>query len=210
MSGNRPDRTLSLLAVCGIVGPILFTVVVIVLGLVRIGYSHVTQLMSELGEAGAPNAILFGAVGLVPFGVSIVAFAFGVHRGISGGKGSKIGPALIVVAGVCLVAGAIFPCDPGCVPVSFAGNMHRVVAVIGFSAMIFAPLAISQRMKDDELWHDYRSYSVATGILTAVFLILFLSGILEAWKGAIQRILLGTLLLWVEIMAIRLLRLSVR
>ena len=56
MSESERDGTLSLLAVCGITGPVIYAVVVIILGLLRLGYNHVTQIMSELGEVGAPNA----------------------------------------------------------------------------------------------------------------------------------------------------------
>lgn len=62
-SGTRPDSTQRLLAICGIIGPILYTIVVITLGLLRPSYNHVTQLISELGEAGSPNAIIMNTAG---------------------------------------------------------------------------------------------------------------------------------------------------
>jgi len=41
-----------LLALGGITGPVLFAVVVLVLGALRPGYSHLQHFISELGVAG--------------------------------------------------------------------------------------------------------------------------------------------------------------
>ena len=112
-SGTRPDSTQRLLAICGIIGPISYAIVVIILGFLQPGYSHVTQSMSELGEVGAPNAIIMNTAGFPLLGLLMIAFAFGLHRGISEGKGSKIGPALVALSGAALVITAIFTCDPG-------------------------------------------------------------------------------------------------
>lgn len=49
-----PDKTQRLLAICGIIGPVSYAIVLITLGSLELGYSHVTQTMSTLGAAGAP------------------------------------------------------------------------------------------------------------------------------------------------------------
>jgi len=131
MPRSQPDKATSLVATCGIIGPILFTVVLAILGLFRHGYSHVSQLMSELGEVGAPNALVMNTAGLTLLGLLMVAFAFGLHRGISEGKGSKVGPALIAASGTALAMTGIFPCDPGCVGVTPTGRIHSIAATIG-------------------------------------------------------------------------------
>ena len=207
-SGNRPDSTQRLLAICGITGPILYTIVVIVLGLLRPGYDHVTQSMSELGEVGSSNAIIMNTAGFALLGVLMIAFTFGLHRGISGGKGSKIGPALIALSGTALVITGIFPCDPGCVDVSMVGITHSVFAIISAFAMILAPLALSPRLKRDRLWQGYLAYSLATVIVAGLISAVYGFTVFEQWTGALQRFSMGVLLLWIEVMAIRLLRLS--
>src|SRR3990170_1860649 len=97
------DGISRLLAICGIIGPIFFTTVVVTLALLRPGYSHLAQAISELGEVGAPNAIVQD-INFIMLGLLTLAFAFGLHRGIGARRGSKIGPALLavfaVVAGV--------------------------------------------------------------------------------------------------------------
>jgi hypothetical protein len=49
-----------------VAGPILFGVVVTLAAALRPGYSHVTQLISELGETGTGTALLMNVAGFVP------------------------------------------------------------------------------------------------------------------------------------------------
>ena len=208
-SGAQPDSTLRLLAISGIIGPILFTTVMYTLGFLQPGYSHITQPDSELGTVGAPYAIIMN-INFIVSGLLGVAFAFGLHRGIGGG-GSKVGPALLAVAAAGVVGTGIFPTNLA-EPQSFTAVMHRLVSFPGSIAAMLAPIVISRRLKRDSLWQGYRSYSLVTGVVAiGTFLLLlvgFRLGFITPWVGAVQRLLLGVLLLWGEVMAIRLLRVS--
>lgn len=155
----------------------------ITLGLFRPGYNHVTQIMSELGEVGAPNAIIMNTAGFILLGLLMISFAFGLDRGISEGEGSKIGPALVAVSGAWLVLLGIFPCDPGCVNESFVGITHEVFAIMHAFAMIFAPLAIAQRLKKDSRWQGYLYYSLATGVVGAVIASVYGFNVFEHGRG---------------------------
>lgn len=53
-----PTGNQKLFALAGILAPIIFTAVVIILAALRPDYSHVSQPMSQLGEIGGPNAIV--------------------------------------------------------------------------------------------------------------------------------------------------------
>jgi hypothetical membrane protein len=144
------DRKHGILAIGSILGPIVLAVTVVVLGFIQPDYSHSLQLMSELGEVGAPNAI-FMNVATAILGILILLFAFGLY-GIARGTSGKVGSSIMLVGGICMVGGGIFPCDLGCVPVSFIGSLHETVSLIGFSAVIFAPFAISQEFTHSEVW----------------------------------------------------------
>lgn len=206
----QPNRVQKLLATCGIVGPVLYTIVLATLGLLQPDYSHITQSMSELGEVGAPNATIMNIAGFILLGLLIIAFAFGLHRCISEGKGSKIGPALVAVSGAALVMTGIFPCDPGCVDVSIVGITHSVFAMIAAFAMTLAPLVIIPRLKRDARWQSYLAYSLVTVVVALALSAVYGLNIFEQWNGALQRISMGVPLIWMEVMAIRLLRLSIR
>jgi len=75
---------------------------------------------------------------------------------------------------------------------------------------ILVPFFIAQRFKNDNRWKNYRVYTLATGALVVVFGVMLGFNMIKGWTGAIQRIEAGMSLLWVEIMAIKLLRLSIQ
>ena len=119
-----------MLTLCGIFGPIFYTIVLFVLGLLRPGYNHVTQSMSELGEVGSLNAVLMNTFGFPLLGLFLLTFSLGLHRGVIEGKGAKIGPSLIAVSGIGLILTGVIQCDPGCIDVSLTGYLHSITAMI--------------------------------------------------------------------------------
>jgi len=162
--------------------------------------------MSELGEVGEPNAIVMNTMGFPLLGLLLIAFAIGLHRGISEGKGSILGSSLVMLSGVGLIGSGIFPCDQGCVDVTIISKIHSISATIAAFAMIFAAFAISYRVRNDHLWEDYHLYSLLTGVVTAIVASAYM--VFEPWLGVFQRLSMGVSLLWIEVMAIQLLRLS--
>ncbi len=211
--GSGPNKTVRLLAVCGVIAPIAWVVGATVAGLFHPGYNHVAQQLSELGAVGAPYAAVWNAA-VASFGLLMVGFAFGLHRGISGSRGSMVGPALVAVSGFAWASqGLFFSCDPGCIPVSFTGVMHGTVGLVGLSGLFFANIVLWRTLKKDSRWQQYSSYSLLTAVVTfALFLGVNLSfSTLAALGivGLVQRVLLGIPILWIEVMAIRLLRLSI-
>ena len=56
ISAAQPSNSRKLYALSGIIAPLLFGGLLFVEGLLRPGYSHVTQAISELGQVGTPYA----------------------------------------------------------------------------------------------------------------------------------------------------------
>ncbi len=211
--GSGPNNIVKLLAICGVIAPIVWIVGATVAGLLHPGYNHIAQQLSELGEVGAPYAAVWNAA-VALFGLLVVGFAFGLHREINGSRGSVVGSALVAVSGFSwALQGLFFPCDPGCIPVSFTGVMHGTVGLVGLSALFFANLVLWRTLKKDSRWQRYSSYSLLTAVVTfGLFLGVNLSfSTLAALgiRGLVQRVLLAIPILWIGIMAIRLLRVSI-
>ena len=196
-------------AVCGFMGPILFTIVLFILGFFQPGYSHVTQYMSELGAIDAPNAIVMNAAGFSLLGFLIIAFGFGLDSGVNDSENwiiDKIGPTLIIVSGLAFVLVGFFPCDPGCVTSSSVGIIHGKTAFIAQFTLIFATLFFLPRLVKDSRWCDYTIYSLVTFIVALALASVFQFNFFEHLTGMLQRISFGIPLLWVEFIAIKLFR----
>jgi hypothetical protein len=88
------------------------------------------------------------------------------------------------------------------------GITHSVFAMISAFAMMLAPLALCPRLYRDRLWQGYLYYSLATVIVAGLISAVYGFNFFEPWNGALQRASMGVALLWMEVMAIRLLRLS--
>jgi hypothetical protein len=212
-----PARLLRLSAICGCVAPVLFAGLVIVLGALEPGYDHRTQMMSVLGGVGGWRGFAFLFGGALT-GLLLIPFAFGLHRGIGGGRGARIGPILVGIAGVGMIGSAIFHCDRGCANVlrapTLAGRLHMVFALLTGAPFALSPFFFLSRLARDGRWAKYRWFTLVSGILGNVpgiaMWVSFLTVRVRAWEGVLQRLGIVFPLLWVEVMAIRLLQLSVR
>lgn len=189
--------------------PLLMLVLWTIASLLRPGYDQLNQYGSELGTG--PNAFIMNT-NFVVTGLLIVAFAIGLLKNIDGGRWVLIGSILLGLFGVGEAVGGFFLCDPGC-PVaaqSFSQLAHNADAVIAFVAIALAPLLVSLGLKSHLRWQGYRSYSLATGIIAIVLFLVFSAASLGylGFVGLFQRLFLSVPFLWIEVVALRLLRIS--
>jgi len=199
-------ENLKIYGICGIVSAILLTATYIVGALLRPGFSSMRQAISELIEAGAPNKLLLDIM-LFFFHGLVIPFAYGLHRGINDGKGSKLGPFLLGGAGVIgLFLTAFFPCDPGCEPVTFTGIMHIFISIpMGFM-VLFSILAFSRRLKKSANWTGYAKYSLITFIVGFVLGILAVVFAKSTVGGLIERLISASYQQWYIVMGLKLIR----
>ena len=199
-------RRLRILALCGAVAPIVYIVGALAAGAGYPGYSHMKQFVSELGATGAPTALLMNAAFLL-FGVLTVVFALGLHQDIQAGPGDWLGIALIIGYGLSYVALAFAPCDPGCrgAPGSFHHRAHFLLSDVILFVAIAGPMVLYSRLRRDPRWTDI-AWVVAGAALAAWGLFTVpVPGLAGALK---QRLWLLLIFLWIETLALRLLRLS--
>ncbi len=203
-------------AIAGMIGPVLFTILTMVAGSLRAGYNQFGGAgISELGIG--PNAVIWN-IGAIIFGLLIIAFAFGLHREISHGRSSKIGPALVGVSGASFVGLGIFPANGTTL------SFHQSFALVVFASSILAPLFIMKRLGHRYDLGGYRYFSLLTGICAFAVLLVFFTGVrlqvssadlsaaaqgiqvspqgaLGAWAGGINRLFFSLVWLWIEVTA---------
>jgi len=196
---------------------VIFVAGSIIAGTFYPGFSHSRQVISELAAVDSPVAVLQN-INSVVFGLLIIAFARGLHLGITGNSRSASGPRLIAFSGAANIAEAFLPCDRGCELVSLVGSLHDWIAMFAFLAALAGIFIISRRLGADPNWgRAYQRYSVFTAGAAFVVLIVWLAigapavpGLpriaprVLAANGTLQRVFAIIILIWIEVMALRL------
>ena len=209
MAVRTGSRFVAVSALAGIIGPIAFTVTVIVLGLLWQGYNHLTQAISELGATNAPNMNI-QAINFVIFGILTVTFALGLWYHNTAFRNCSI---LVAAYGIGAIVVGPFHCDPGC-PVSTNSTMqivHNVDAFIAFVGLAITPLLFWRSARSIPSWRNIASWSARlAGLsvpLTFAYIVIAAFS-LSASTGLLQRIFLGSLYGWLLIVAVRLLQIN--
>ena len=191
----------------GVLGPALFTVMVILCGAGRPGYSHIRQLISELGASGTTHATLMNLGGFIPAGVLLAGFGIATGRLLKGGTRATIASGLLTLFGLGVIVAGAYSCDLGCPqpPTSTAGLIHDRVSVAAFLAAIVGIGLWALEFRRLNAFRDLWRYGAMTSIV-ALGLFIALAASLQARviTGLLQRLLLGTLFLWCGIVALRL------
>src|SRR5215210_4171912 len=199
------------LAVAGIAGPIIFGVVALVQSVLRQDHSLLAHPISAL--AAGPSGWIQDVIFLL-FGLLMIAYAVGLHLGARPSRWGVVGVAFLVLSGMGLMWGGVFPATDS----TGAFDENRVLHIPGFIMTFLGGgiglIVMSRRMVCDPRWQSVATYALATGI---TMLVLILVGgalvrppgaLLHAWFGLFQWVLLAVWFPCTIILALRLLRLA--
>ena len=159
---------LKIFAVGGMLGPVLYTLIWVLGGILQPGYSHVRDDVSSLMAVGAPNKRLFDLMQTLDVMLMMVFFT-SLHWAIEGGEGSILGPACFVASNVVGLAVVLFyPLDEGGGIESPNAQMHiKLVMLMSVLAMI-GMVAMWLRFMGAEGWAGFGWYTLATFAVTLV------------------------------------------
>jgi hypothetical membrane protein len=192
-------------ALAGVIGPIIFAAVVATLTVLQ--YDFMMRFgwrpLEDPGS-GWPSGLALGPHGwlmngaFVFAGVLLMVFAVGLHRGLP--QGPKSGPALLFLSGLAMAL-LVFETDPirRTGPRSWPGFIHDAAFVVFALALLLSLLFLWRRMNKDPLWQGHARFTLATALVCAACLVL---------PGVAYYVFLIVALLWIELTAFRLLRLS--
>jgi hypothetical membrane protein len=199
------------LAASGIVGPIAFAVLALMQSLLRSDHSLVEHPISAL--AAGPSGWVQN-VNFLVFGLLMIAYAIGLHLGVRPSRAGVVGFAFLVLSGIGLMWGGVFPATDA----TGAFNEDRLLHIPGFIMTFLGGgiglIVMSRRMARDPRWQSVATYALVTGIAMLV-LILVGGGLvrppgapLHAWLGLFQWVLLAVWFPCTIVLALRLLRLA--
>jgi hypothetical membrane protein len=202
-----------LLLTGGVVGPALFVVALLVEGATRPGYSAWRNIGSQLAlsSQGWEQVANFLMCGVVCLG-----FAVGLRRALGGGKGAFAGSLALTVFSLALIVAGIFTTDPGHgyppgVPAPAGGPtphgvVHALAGLFTFVSLGVACFALARRFAGDTRWRGWAAYSILTGVVVVLSLVVSNVPSLSDVGGFIQRIGIVGGWTWIVLLAMRLLR----
>ena len=176
-----------ILAICGMVSPIVYTVMWILGGVLHSDYNHIRDDISSLFAVGAPRKRVFNSF-IIVSSVLLFVFYLGLHWSINNGQGSIIGPALFVVSGFLGVFVALFfPLDTGGEIISLRGKMHLALVMASGILTIAGMIALWFQLEFLEAWSLFANYSLISAIVSIVLMVISGIFIKSRFRGLLER-----------------------
>ena len=196
-----------LLALAGISGPPILIIADYTAAFTSPGYNIIRDSISSLAltRMGWLQTIGFLAIGLL-----VETFVIGLIFNINPRSGFHLGMALLVFSGFGLLTIGAFHTNAAGTVSTMHGTIHGFVSK---AVCVIFPLAlwlISSSIKHDPRWRHLFHYTIVTVILGFILLIVVYLAYHTTWFGLLERLLVWNMLIWVEVTAIQLLRLSLR
>ena len=177
-----------LLAICGMLSPILYTAMWILGGSLQSNYSHIRDDISSLFAVGAPNRRLMQSF-IIISSVLLFVFYIGLHEGLNDGGGSIFGPMFLVISSFLGVLVAFFfPLDFGGEIKTYKGKMHILLVVVSGILTIIGMVALWLRLQLVATWSAFAMFSLVSATVSTILIIL--SGIFATgkYRGILERI----------------------
>jgi len=198
------NRKIQVLAICGVLSPIVYVITVALGGFLDPSYSQIGKTVSELVEMGAPHRDLLNIM-LVVYNVLIIPFAVGLYFGLKRGLSRSLVLVALVLTGILGTAVTVFfPLDAAGKSVTFTGMMHLVVVGLVVPCTFVFMLGFWNSARKDPRWGKFAMFSIAIFIVTLVSGIATAAFVNSDFRGLLERITIGSTLLWIEVLAIKL------
>jgi len=195
-------------ALVGIVGPIVVVVGDVAASLSTPGYSPIRDSISSLAltPIGWLQSICFLAMGLL-MEILIAGFFVNIRRA----RGFHSGIGLLAFCGFGLMLIATFRMDPLGADLRTIEGMIHTVASYGLGLLFpIAILSLTPSLKSDPNWKNIFVYTLVAGVLAFALIIGAFFTEQTGWFGLYERIIVANAIIWVEVVAVHLLRLSLR
>jgi hypothetical membrane protein len=191
------------IALGGVVGPLLFTLITVICAALRPDYSHISQFISELGATGSPNADLMNFAGFMASGLMIALLGFSLISNLPKKFLPLTGSVLITVFGIGVIIVGIFsndfpeaPEDAG----SLSNRIHNQVSLLMFLCVIIGIFMLGISFRKLPSWRRLWLYSVLSALVSFGLLVALINSTQTfTYTGTWQRLFLLSIFLWMGI-----------
>ena len=180
-------NTYQILAICGMLSPIVYTAMWILGGKLQSDYSHIRDDISSLFAVGAPNKRLIQSF-IILSSILLFLFYLGLHEGLNDG-GSIIGPYLFIIASILgILIAFFFPLDEGGEIITWIGKMHLILVIAMGIFTIAGMIALWFRLIEVPGWDTFATYSLVSAIVALVLLVISGIFIEGKYRGLLERL----------------------
>lgn len=199
------NKTLKVLALGGIAGPFLFTIIVIISAYFRLDYEHLHNFISELGASNTSKNELMNFGGFILSGLLFCSFAVSLIMLRPKNFTGKVGAPLIFIFGFGMMLAGMFSCDDGCPATgTLESTIHDRVSAVTFLSAILGILLLGVWFRKAAIFKSLSLYTILTGILSAILLATMINSFESRfYTGLWQRLLLISIFIWTSIVAFR-------
>ena len=177
---------IQVLAICGMISPIVYTAMWILGGKLQSEYSHIRDDISSLFAVGAPNKRLMQSF-IIVSSVSLFLFYLGLHEGLNDG-GPIIGPYLFIIGSILgILIAFFFPLDEDGEIITWRGKMHLILVIAMGMLTIAGMIALWFRLQSIPGWSGFATYSLMTAIVALILLIISGIFIKGKYRGLLER-----------------------
>jgi hypothetical protein len=151
-------------------------------------------------------------IGFLTIGLLVEVFAAGLFLSIRGIRGFGFGIIFLVGFGFGLLLIGAFHTDVPGQPGTFDGTIHLAATNTALFILPLAILLILPSLKRDPNWRPLFRYSLVIALVALIWMLIYKVWLPAdlSWFGLYERILVYIEVLWVEMMAVWLMRLSLR
>ncbi len=186
----------------GIIGVFLFVLTTIIGGFLHPNYNHISQFISELYAVDAPNADSLRYIGYIPSGIFF--FLFSIFAIVETPKSIQRAIGFLGIGfgyGLGTIICGFFTCDAGCNPEFINPSLSQLIHnLMGFVTYCIVPASILLIAMVSRKWKNAISFSNISFVLAVIsfcFVVLLNVNLHSPYKGLIQRIIEGSILLWI-------------
>lgn len=198
------------LTVTGMLAAPFYLILIVVLGELEPGFSHLTDPMSLLGGVPGIRGLIFNA-GVAFTGVLVIIFGLMLWRQLTATISAKIAFGLLITGGLGLIGAGALHCDEGCKNVllepDLVGQLHAMVSFLAGMGTGLAPFFFWAAMRKNDQWKSFAPPTLIAAIFANIPGIIFWSTFLTGYKlestgGLIQRLGFLITLIWMFYIAI--------
>ncbi|MHA1943170.1 MAG: DUF998 domain-containing protein [Candidatus Thorarchaeota archaeon] len=190
------------LAICGMLSPIIYTLMWILGGILDPEYSHMRQDVSSLIAVDAPNKKLLDKF-IISSSTLLFIFYLGMHWGINNGTGSVLGPILFMASGLLGVLVALFfPLDAGGELVTTRGKLHLILIAISGILATAGMVVLWFQLAADTVWNTFATFSMITGILSLILVMATSFATKSNYLGLVERLMVSSYQIYYFVLAL--------